>query len=590
LVKSDIKVTPRPYQLKAVESLASCTRGIVHAPTGSGKTNIIAYLIDRLQMPTLVIVPASDLVTQSKERFENILDPQVTVGNIDGNNKNKMGEVGKDIIISTWQSLAKNRALLEAIKGYYRVVIVDECHHASADVLSGIIMELAPVAQRMYGVSATPYRSSSADEERLMRLFNYNVAYQVSVEDLYNDGFLIRPTVDIITVGNYSLAKIAAQSFIDDFLEKRVNACATYDEFIDKIFGICYHSAKIMNQQGFGLITRLPNGAERLVNAFDINNYKAFLKKCNFNVFYDDMAKKMWLRDILVQCMRDPSIPLPEIPNVDMNRAYEVIFNSAELMHSYGRSVRGDGNWLSSADIGVKIGFLKKCVDNDRLRRRDVESIVQMQLRMRQNIKAVMLTNTIKWSEELYDAVQNSPAYQKVLEGKDIQFFYLNGSSKNKTKVFDAIRKLPADANFILVSTTNLIKEGIDLPNLNVVFQMSPVFNPINAIYTTEQLIGRAIRPSGDKRSSEIFIFDIIINDFNSRRKEVFEILKSNLKPKRLSLFYGVKNYIANVPSNPDCETSRPNRYRSEPILFGDSEQSVVLGVDEKSNTKDIKG
>jgi len=59
----------RPYQLEALQRAQDARRGVFEAATGTGKTEIMAELIRRLQGRALILVAQTDLAWQTIERF-----------------------------------------------------------------------------------------------------------------------------------------------------------------------------------------------------------------------------------------------------------------------------------------------------------------------------------------------------------------------------------------------------------------------------------------------------------------------------------------------------------------------------------------
>ena len=540
---------PRPYQAKAVEALMTCDKGIIHSPTGSGKTNIMAYLIANLQKTALVIVPAIDLITQTKERFEKILDKSVTIGTLGGGVVNKQKQLNSDILITTWQSLGSKKSdILEQLKGKHEVVIVDECHHASADVLFNTINYLAPYAKKIYGVSATPYRSSYQDEARLMKLFGDNLAYRVDINKLYNDGFLVRPNIDIIKVGSYNLGAITEENLIKKSFRKKVAIENSYNDFVDDILKIGYVVVNNITKEPAFKIYELTktaiNGSIKPLDNYDIGAMKNFLKDC-FNNISDDKTKKILLSQNIIKAMRykPQNTNFQSNSTISIEKQEELIYNLGRIFSIFAKSIIAKNPKISPynwENIGQKIGYLKKAIDEDFIRQQQIEFFLKQNLEKKDIIRAVILTNSISWGKRLHGE------FAKNFD--NIVFYYLDGNTKNKNDIFEAVRN--EKQNFVLISNTALIKEGIDLPSVNCIYQLSPVFNPINAIYSMEQIIGRAIRPSKNKNSAEIYIFDAFTTDFSNRRDEIFKTINENVQPKKFTFFNGIKKYIINNGQN----------------------------------------
>lgn len=147
------------YQVDLITAAAKYKRGIVQAPTGSGKTFVFIGIMRALppNTPTLVLTDTIDLTEQNydelvKANFKN-------VGRLHG--KKKSPNV---ITCSTVQSVKK----LEHVFPHIRALIVDEAHACMSAVPVSIYRKLKHTPVRI-AISATPF----TDPEQEYKLKGY---------------------------------------------------------------------------------------------------------------------------------------------------------------------------------------------------------------------------------------------------------------------------------------------------------------------------------------------------------------------------------------------------------------------------------
>ena len=129
----ELPLTPRVYQLQAIEAMLRDKRGIVLSPTGSGKSLIIYLLMRMLDEPTLIVVPTTGLVAQMVSDFASYGMDVAEVQTIQGG---RSKDVTAKVVVSTWQSIYD---LPQNYFGQFRCVIVDEVHLAKAKSLTGLL-------------------------------------------------------------------------------------------------------------------------------------------------------------------------------------------------------------------------------------------------------------------------------------------------------------------------------------------------------------------------------------------------------------------------------------------------------------------
>ncbi|RLG41110.1 MAG: ATP-dependent helicase [Thermoproteota archaeon] len=166
-----IEIRLHPYQEEALELwLSSEARGVIVLPPGSGKTIIAMIAMEKLQEPTLVVVPTLPLVDQWVRRLEEYFG--VEIGVLGGGKKEIKG-----ITVSTYDS-AYLRA--EELGNKFPFVVFDECHHLAAEGYSQIGEMLA--SEHRMGLTATFEREDGA-HVKLLSLIG-GVVYKMKPTEL----------------------------------------------------------------------------------------------------------------------------------------------------------------------------------------------------------------------------------------------------------------------------------------------------------------------------------------------------------------------------------------------------------------------
>lgn len=142
--------TPYPWQLEAARAASEQSRGIISAPTGSGKSLAIALICNEFRVRTLIVVPSLELkaqLTSSLQAWfgEHIVGPQsdqkiVTVENVDALDPNTLAP--------------------------HDLIIVDEFHHAAAATYRKLNQKSWQGVYHRFGLTATAFRNQ--DSERLL--------------------------------------------------------------------------------------------------------------------------------------------------------------------------------------------------------------------------------------------------------------------------------------------------------------------------------------------------------------------------------------------------------------------------------------
>lgn len=174
---------PNFMQRKALKELnryraVGTSRALVVAAAGSGKTYLAAF--DALNFNPkrlLYIVHEGSILKKSLETFADVFGNRVTYGVFNGESK----EMDADFVFATNITMCKSLELFS--KNEFDYIIVDECHHATAETYKKIINYFEP--EFLLGLTATPERMDNQD---VFDLFDKNVPYELRLRDaIIND-------------------------------------------------------------------------------------------------------------------------------------------------------------------------------------------------------------------------------------------------------------------------------------------------------------------------------------------------------------------------------------------------------------------
>ena len=142
----------RPEQQAAATAMAAHDIGVLSATTAFGKTVVAAWLIAKRCVNTLVLVHRRQLQEQWVDRLSVFLGiPAKSIGKIGGGRRTVTGKIDVAVI----QSLSQ-KGIVDDLAGQYGHVIVDECHHLSAQSFEQVVHQAK--AKFVTGLSATVTR------------------------------------------------------------------------------------------------------------------------------------------------------------------------------------------------------------------------------------------------------------------------------------------------------------------------------------------------------------------------------------------------------------------------------------------------
>lgn len=185
--------TLRPYQREAVDAVFDhfqrVNGTVVVVPTGGGKTVIAGTVIKEWQCGNvLFLAHTQELIYQTAARLEKELGfkPHIEM-NVLGAEVDTLWN-GDMVVVGSVQSMIADRRLEKFRRYPFSLIIIDECHHATAAGYRKVVdffRKLTP-DMKLLGITATPNRT---DGTALGLIFE-SCAYSMDIGTAINQGWL----------------------------------------------------------------------------------------------------------------------------------------------------------------------------------------------------------------------------------------------------------------------------------------------------------------------------------------------------------------------------------------------------------------
>ena len=190
-----MSITLRNYQNKCVVGIRELFKKSINAillvlPTGGGKTVIFTYISQKTSLKNkkvLILVHRVELLNQTSNALAKF---EVERGMI---NPAYTPDFNANVQVASVQTLIKRLGYLQAVGWVPDLIIVDECHHATAGSWRKIINNFPDA--RLLGVTATPIRSDGQGlGTQCGGLFDEMIEGP-TMSWLMDEGFLVRPRI-----------------------------------------------------------------------------------------------------------------------------------------------------------------------------------------------------------------------------------------------------------------------------------------------------------------------------------------------------------------------------------------------------------
>lgn len=258
--------TLREYQRQAVDAAVNYftngnrRNGLIVLPTGSGKSLVIANIINRLDTPVLVFQPSKEILIQNYEKLCSYGVVDCSVFSASCNSK----QISR-ITFATIGSVNNCKDWFMR----FRYVIIDECHQVNPE--EGMYHDFIKASGcKVIGLTATPYRLYSSRFYGAMlrfitrtnpRIFN-DLIYFVQIRTLADQGFLARLNYYQLNVVDPARLKVNSTGF--DYTDASMRAYYREIKFNDTLDNII-RRLLVAGRDSILVFTKFVDEAENLV-------------------------------------------------------------------------------------------------------------------------------------------------------------------------------------------------------------------------------------------------------------------------------------------------------------------------------------
>jgi len=208
-------VTLRAYQTNALSAFMghdigglAFPRGVIHAATGSGKTEIAASAIRGLGVPALFLTHRVHLLHQTARRFQKRM-PELA---------QRIGAIGDGIYEPNFVTVATVQTLYSMLKSHsqhtrellskYRLLIIDEAHRSGASQFYTTASFCQNAYYRM-ALTATPFMKGNAHDDMMLMGISGGTVARVTNFELIEAGVLARPFFSFLAVNSPDISHLS---------------------------------------------------------------------------------------------------------------------------------------------------------------------------------------------------------------------------------------------------------------------------------------------------------------------------------------------------------------------------------------------
>ncbi|WP_281863557.1 DUF3427 domain-containing protein [Planomicrobium okeanokoites] len=246
-IQEALVVKPNKMQQVALREIqavreAGHDKGLVVSATGTGKTYLSAFDVRSFSPKRMLfIVHREQILQKAKSDFMQILGGmEKDFGILSGSSR----QTDARYLFATIQTISKESTLKQLDPEAFDYILIDEVHKAGAKSYLKVIEHFKP--QFLMGMTATPERT---DDFNIYELFDYNVAYEIRLQEAMEEDMLCPFHYYGVTDVEYeegvideatAFAKLVTNERVDHILDKILY----YGHSGEKVRGLMFCSRK----------------------------------------------------------------------------------------------------------------------------------------------------------------------------------------------------------------------------------------------------------------------------------------------------------------------------------------------------------
>jgi superfamily II DNA or RNA helicase len=255
-------IIPYEDQILALERAVMNGRGVIVAPTGSGKSLIIALIANELKVKTMVVVPSLEIKHQLYNSLKSIFKDMswISVENIDSNNLKKPAD--------------------------YDCLIIDEAHHVAAKTYQKLNKQVWNNVYYRFFLTATPFRNDN-EETLLFESIAGNVIHRIRYQDAVNKGYIVPVHAYYIEspkqeTNAYTYAQVYSELVVNNNLRNELitNILKTLEQ--SNVFTLCLvreiaHGEILSAMTGAPFVSGADESSRQYIKQFNAGKHKVLI-------------------------------------------------------------------------------------------------------------------------------------------------------------------------------------------------------------------------------------------------------------------------------------------------------------------------